>query len=240
MKLKKISLVGALLISVLGYALSDASTPGMNAMHQSWKERALNPKPPAGIQIPNWRMATNPVGFMIQVPPGWVETGNGLNSPWVARSPDGLFEVCILQNWTLPPGSSTGAVASRFLNQITGSTPKILLQDCLRDNVFASLGIVDGQNGMTCFFGFNFVRNGVPTLGVLTFLITAQTYVYTSGIMTYVLAPADRFDPAVQQVFAPMGASFWASSGSKDRGPDRDGDGVPDFLDRFPDDPRLW
>ena len=232
--------MGALLISILGFALSDANTPGMTAMHQSWKERALNPKPPAGIQIPNWRMATNPVGFMIQVPPGWSETGNGLNSPWVARSPDGLVEVCILQNWSLPPRSSTGAIASRFLNQITGTTPKILLQDCLRDNFFASLGIVDGQNGMTCFLGFQFMRKGVPTIGVLTFLITAETYVYTSGIMTYVLAPADRFDPAVQQVFAPMGASFWASSGSRGVDLDRDGDGVPDLQDRFPDDPTRW
>ena len=69
MKLKRISWVGIVLISLVCHIVADGNTPGMTMMHRSWKERALNPRPPAGAQIPGWRMASNPVGFMIMLPP---------------------------------------------------------------------------------------------------------------------------------------------------------------------------
>ena len=238
MRLIKLIALTTLLIGAEVWAQGTGGL-GVKAMHQHWRYSASNPRPTQGRQIPGWQMASSPVGFQIQIPSGWLENGNGLNMPWIARSSDGLLEVSIIQNWQLPPRMSVKGITSRFLSQISGTNPEIIFQDSMRDHLFTSLGIVDGQNGIACFTAFRFLRNRVPTTGVMTFLITADSYVYTSGALTYVLAPANRFDSAVEQVFAPMGTSFWSAiPGGGER--DTDGNGVPDSNDRFPYDPTRW
>jgi len=187
-------------------------------------------------QVPGWPYYTNPNPvWSINYPPGWQIQQDQTGIVYFSDSTQSyFFMVGFSYVWEL-------LTREQFINLILqsmtgGASVQILMHNQVPLPPILQMEPID-------FIGFSWTdQQGVKYVGVLSvwYVMPSAMVGSTSFGFMAALSPASAFDEYATSIVAPMGTSFLAPKPGGGEEEDRDGDGVPDDKDKYPDDPERW